>query len=366
MILILFMISSFLLLFEKNSIQKKFFFGFILLLYLVILTYRNVELVPDTKTYFYIYENSLLTRAQRIEDPGLRGIESGYIYFLRIFKNLKFEYTSFLFFNSLLMLIIWLKMTKKIIKNVELAFFIFLPFYSLFYFTITIRSGLANLLAYCGVVYYIKKKNIVLYYIIIAISAQFHTSMVVYFLLPPMFKIFKNINKKYLYLFILGCFMLSFFKLGIVINNVLLEMVKCTIGPYYPKINRYIVAYAQNTISEWGISIRLLKNLIIGVYFIALKNRLKSENTQIYNYFLIIFLIGIFFNSFFSFIKFNSSRIGDILIFYEFILFTMLYEDTESVKERRIELLVILLNSIVMLLFLINWIPIFSKIFIKI
>lgn len=365
MIILLFLISICILLFSIRYKNNKLGLYFILILFVVLITFRDINLVPDTQAYNYIYDNSFLNKIERIRDAGLRGIEIGYIYYLRLFKKINFSYREFLFFNTLIMILIWLKTTKRILTNPMIAFFIFFPFYGLFYFSVTIRAGLANLLAYVITIIYLKKNNKFIYYIGIFISSLIHTTMVIYFIFPLVYKFFIKIKKRYIYWFIILCFFISYFKLGFLISDKILDFLLSKIGSYYPKIIRYTKGYAEDVLISYNISLRLLKNQILAFYFIKLKNKIKISKYKIYNYFLMMYIIGIFLNSFFSYMKFNSSRLGDVLIFYEFVLLGLLYENTNK-KLKLTVLMIIILNSIIMLFFLINWLPVFRGVFIKI
>jgi hypothetical protein len=304
-------------------VKKNAILLFILTILSIQLALRN-DKTPDTAEYKLIYENS-------IDDHS--SIEFLYISFNRFCNEIGLSFTNYLLIVTYTLFIGWYNLTKQITNNLLLAFIVFLPFYGFYFYGIILRAAIAVTICYLAIIILLKfrgLKKYILYYLLIFIASGFHLTAMLFLVLPIIAQ--KHYKNRSLYLFLIyGAFLPLFNNYIPIIKEISFKYLALF------EFNR-VEGYLSRASEEMMYSINLFKHLIFGGIFIFLRNRV-IEKQAIYNFFLNIYLIGCFLLALFSFVT-AGGRVGIMFLFFEFTLFSLLYESS-NIKKMNISIFII-------------------------
>lgn len=298
--------------FLKFNKRTKFLIYATLYIWIIILlSLLRSDNIPDTLEYKEIY---LFHSMEDIVEKGFMFINKSFLSFGISFHLFLFIYLCFLFCCFFLC-------TRKLVENVNLAFLLFLPYFGFYYFGIIIRVALAISICFIGITYLLNHKTsygICLYYTIVTIAFFIHQTTILFYILPLVG--FINIKKKYLYIILSIGILLPFLSLQ---NHILTQLETISqLLSFSPRFQKYI-DHADISSQMYGLS--KIKFGLCGILFVYLKDYISLEKLKTYNFFLNTYCIGTILTLMFYFVP-AGGRLGEIFIFFEFILLTYLYE----------------------------------------
>lgn len=310
-VIVIFIVVLFLSLMKS---QKALFLSFICLLYM--LSLRTSE-IPDTDVYKWMYD-----------DPFSRMDynEVGYLFLGYFFKCItNAEFIVYYLFISILCLLLWHKATKKLFPNEKemgVLFLIFLSFYGFFYFGITIRNCLSELLILCGLVFYITNKGTkrIILYLLFALFAVFIHKSALFFFVYLLLINRKITTSGYYSIFIACIFIWLLSGIGIS-RGIIGELSHMSM---LEKLDGYATSREA---SPNMFSLQIILNLIISFLLIKYRRFILPVFKKKYDCFLKINMIGLLTMSLIWSIP-TSYRFYNMFFFFNYIpLYLMIFKN---------------------------------------
>ncbi|WP_369696123.1 EpsG family protein [Parabacteroides gordonii] len=311
--------------------RTKFLLYTILYTWIIaLLSLLRSDNIPDTLEYKEIY------LFQSMEDI----VETGFMFINKSFLSFGVSFHLFLLIYLCFLFCCYFLCTRKLVENVNLAFLLFLPYFGFYYFGIIIRVALAISICYIGITYLLNHKTpygIFFYYAIVTIAFFIHQTTILFYILPLVG--FINIKKKYLYVILSIGILLPFISLQ---NQILTQLETMSqLLSFSPRFQKYI-DHADTSSQMYGLS--KIKFGLCGILFVYLKDYIYPNKVKTYNFFLNTYCIGTILTLMFYFVP-AGGRLGEIFIFFEFILLTFLYE--YSSLNKRAVLIALFLNILI-------------------
>lgn len=253
---------------------------------------------------YFNYMNSFYS-GMEVKNRG-----TGEFLFYRL-MHLFSKYYVFIIFHSLVLISVLFIYTRKYNKpnNYILFFFLFLCMSGMFFNMISaLRSTMAACVFFIGLeLFYLRKKNIIFYSISVIIASLFHTSVIVFIILPFIELIYRNINYKLIFFLlfvslIFGMFLSKYFY-NFVFSNVNL-------------FDSYLAYLDKHTTNDATLNATLFKSLYLFPAYYILKYLKNIKGV----YYYIGMLATIFFFIFFLNLNFESRFTSYLFIFVIFSL----------------------------------------------
>lgn len=326
-IFILVIIFFFEYFFSIKHISKIFECIFILF-FIILFSSRNSS-IPDTDSYLKIYQNT---------SSYYNNIEIGFLTYNNFMRNIGFSFYQYLIISEVILFGIWIYVTKNIFNKNTLPLIIFMSYMGLYFYGIVFRAAIATTLAYYAIyilIYKNYKHKLIIYYLIIFTTILIHQSMVL-LLFIPLFA-FKNIKSNYLYFILIISLIIPITG----INKYILLLYSKVIDIL--DLNRFN-NYIENTSidNETSYALINIKYVIIGVICVYSRKYIVIKQ-NIYNFFMNIYILGIFILSTTYFIT-AGSRMAMTLLFFEFILVSFIYYYSIYLKRISFIYIIILLS----------------------
>ena len=276
MTLIIFYIIA--LLICRSNLKGKVHFS--IFLFAILFTLRN-DLVPDTISYKEIYSQNI---------SEISSIEMGFKYLCYLSNNIfGLSFSQFLFFLTFILMELWYMVTKKMLPNYNygLLFIGFMSFFGLYYNGIVIRSSIAIIIVYFGILYLLngRFKSFLLFSILLVAAFFFHrtTAIFVVALLA-----LKRYNKLVLYIMVALSLIIAITHPFSSIQN----QVELILGfsDEFSKYNSYAMDETKNT----GFDFIYTSYILICLLGIMCRDYIecKDGDKTIYNLFLNLYILG--------------------------------------------------------------------------
>jgi hypothetical protein len=296
---------------------KTFFLSLVYLWIILIFTFRDNS-VPDTQNYINIYNSPSA-------DPG---IEYLFTLLCKTGNLLGLSFNGFLFVYQVILFGSWFYISKKLFKDIHLAFMVFLPFMGIYNFGIIIRAGMGLSLCYAAIVYLIYNRTVrgyIFYYSMVTIAVFFHQAMIVFYLLPLF--LFRNFNPVVLLTVLIIALIIPLLNIQRLISDFLESYIKLfSLSQFFS----YTQVHANFDIR--GVySLTMIKYWLMAMLFIWLRKRI-TEKKDVYNCFLNIYISGVFLISLTHFIT-AGNRLSYMFFFFEFALVAMIFEYSSLPKK---------------------------------
>lgn len=204
---LLFFVSVWIL-FEKYSLNRKAYFIPCFLL-VVFASIRNYTIGTDTPNYTSFFRGSI-SLDNYVFDPR---VELGYQFFEYIILTISKQYYSLFIASSLIIVPSILYIIKKYSVNYFISVYIYIAFAFYTVYFNTLRQGIAIAICMLGIYFFINKK-LIPYFFVILLASTFHISAWVMLLL---YFVVHHINIKLEYKVLMSFFMT--FSLGKVVIN---------------------------------------------------------------------------------------------------------------------------------------------------
>lgn len=315
---------------QFNKRTKFLIYTFLYIWIVALLSFLRSDNIPDTLEYKEIY------LFQSMEDI----VETGFMFINKSFLSFGVSFHLFLFIYVSVLFCCYFLCTRKLVNNVHLAFLVFLPYFGFYYFGIIIRVALAISICYIGIIYLLNHKTkygVFVYCIVVTIAFFIHQTAILFYILPLVG--FVNIKKKYLYLILGLGILFPFLSLQ---NQILTQLETISqVLSFSPRFQKYI---DRADISSQMYGLSKIKFGLCGILFVYLKDYISTDKLKTYNFFLNTYCIGTILTLMFYFVP-AGGRLGEIFIFFEFILLTFLYE--YSSLNKRIVLTALFLNILI-------------------
>lgn len=272
--------------------------------------------VPDTINYYDIFHYSM--------DDIMMQYEYGYRYLNYICHDiLKMDFNSYLFIISLFMLEGWYYCTKRLLPQAHygVLFLLFFSFYGIYYDGIVIRNALGIVICYIGFLLLEKpyKYKYILYYLFVILAFLMHVGTVLFALVPFLRK---PLKKRTLIIWSLINISLVVFVRIDFIHGILDRLFA------FEELSRLSNFQNDENVAEQRISLFFILNYILSVFVIFLRDKVHPPRLDLYNFFLNIFIYGVFLNCLTSSIN-AGSRAGDQFIYFSSIpVYLACYEST--------------------------------------
>jgi hypothetical protein len=299
----------------KQEVKTAFFF-LVYIMLILIFGLRGVD-VPDTQYYMDSYYNL----------PKSADYEYLYSYITHIARSLGLSFNGFLITYQFIMFGIWFYATRKCLNDVHLAFLIFLGFMGFLYFGIVIRAAMGICLCYLALIYLYENrtfKGYLLYYLLVTLGFFFQKSMIVFYILPLF--AFKRVNTVILVSIMSFSILMPLMNVQTIIANTLEAYINLFSAD---KLLSYTRVHADFDIHGLY-SMTMIKYWIMAWIFIWLRTMVVSKG-DLYNLFLNIYVSGVFLITLTYFIS-AGNRLAYILLFFEFFLVVLLYENSTIPK----------------------------------
>lgn len=286
--------------------QKALLVSFICLLWM--LSLRTSE-IPDTDTYKWMYD-----------DPFSRMDynEVGYLFLGYIFNLItNADFIVYNIFVSVLCLFLWFLSVRRLFpaeNKIGILFLIFLSFYGFFYFGITIRNCLSNLLIFYGISLYLTKKSklrIVLYLVIVLLAVFIHKSALFFFVY--LLIINRKISTSGCYCIFGLCVLVWLFS-GIGISRGIIGELSHI--SFLDKLDGYA---ESREASPNMLSLQIIMNFFISYFSIRCRRFILPIFKKTYDCFLKINMLGLITMSLIWSIP-TAYRFYNMFFFYNFIL----------------------------------------------
>ncbi|WKD86100.1 hypothetical protein KCTC32516_01459 [Polaribacter huanghezhanensis] len=271
-----------------------YLFLFVSLILLNLVRLYGQSSFPDIPEYKYMFEqiqpiSFIIKNGYGLDDYAFT-VEIGYRYFISIFKLFSSNFSSFLFFTSLIQLSVFYYFCKRYKISTVNAFPIYIALTYLTFQIGMLRQALAFCIFLIALIH-INKKTI--YLLLIFLGITFHNSMI--FCLSLIW-VDKFINRKLIYFLFLFSLILYVLKVDL-INSIIsfsgfdTEFDALRIGYYMNSVDR------QNNYLGIGFWERVI--LFISMNFIykelLINNKINKYNNLIYNLGVSVILLQIFF-----------------------------------------------------------------------
>ena len=273
--------------------------------------------------------------------------EYGYRLLGDIFRQLTgADFMAFYIFVVAIGLLIWLLCTRKLFhqERYGILLLLFMPFYGYFYFGVTIRNALAEIIVYGAFVTFLlaKRYRWILYVSLVILASFIHRSSLAFLIVI----FFANANLKSFHLLVIYglcvCFwLMSGFDFA---QGVLLQISQLDV---LSKVSHFANRSLMNTNM---FSLQNIVAFIMMLLCIMQKDCITSRYQRIYSFFLNVSLVGLFvmslfwhvptayrfYNMFFFFnfpilylVTFHNKLVNINLLKYSFaVLFSIIYFST--------------------------------------
>lgn len=298
--------------------QKALFISFLCLLWM--LSLRTNE-IPDTDVYQWMYNDPIY----RMEFN-----EPGYLLLGYVFKLLTgADFIAFSIFFSILCLSLWYWGIKRLFpkdQNIGVIFLLFLSFFGFFYFGITIRNCLSEILILCGITFYIRnkgaKRNLYfILFVLFAFSIHLSAAFFLFFLLFIKYKM--SLRRYYIVLFV--CFILWFLSGSTWSRGIVAEISHI---PVFEKLEHYSSSMAE---APNMFSLQVLINWVISFFSLWCYRFIYPRYKSIYVCFLRINMLGLLILSLVWSIP-ASYRFYNMSFFFNFILIYLMIYKNKRIK----------------------------------
>lgn len=320
---------------NTSPVLKKYYLLLLAIMSVITFSLRGSE-IPDTDEYEYIYNNL----------SAYDNIELGFQFVINLFRSFDFSFFVFLLFVNVFLVLFWFLIMSHEIYDLSFSFWMYYSYIGLFYYGIITRASIAIIICLYALLILINKKNIksyISYFILVSVSLLFHQTMLVFYLFP--FWLFKHIRTKYLFCFLF----LSCFVPYLNIQYHLLDLIYYIISLF--SFNRFD-NYIQNAFfNPYDLSFSLLstKFLIEAFFLLYMRKYVLHSNMLKYDAFLNTYIIGVFLLLLLGFFP-SAGRLALIFLFFEFLMFSILWNDMKELKLNRMVLVLSpILNFIVFL-----------------
>ena len=297
-LLLYFLIIQFFANNAKNYINKGLPY-FVLLLSFIILNLVRIygqSIFPDIPNYKYIFDqiypiSFVIKSGYGLYEYGAN-VDVGYMTFISVFKFFSSNFSFFLFFVSIIELLVFYFFCKKYKISVVNAFPIYI---SLTYLTFQIGM-LRQAIAFCFfllALIYINRKIVYIFFVLL--GATFHSSILFCFILIWSDRF---VNRKFFYVIFSFSLVLYLLKIDIINNFVSFlgfekEFQAARVG-FYMNVDR------PNSFLGIGFWDRLLLFILMNIVYadLLVKNKINKYNNLIYNLGISVILLQmIFFSS---------------------------------------------------------------------
>jgi hypothetical protein len=211
-------------------------------------------------------------------------IEGGFKYLIRIYKNIfSNSYNGFVFFIAFLSIFLKYLYFKKL-RHPFLAIIIYI---SLFYFILEyngIRQGLAASFVLIAFFFWIRRKNAVIYFIMIGIASSIHISSILFF--PLFFLFIKKISfkKSTIIVFLIAALCIRYFLIEKFLS-IAASLSEGTAIAQLAQLSNYLF------INKFSILIPgFIRRIVVIILFILITDKKRISNRYFY-----LYLIGTFF-----------------------------------------------------------------------
>jgi hypothetical protein len=273
---------------------------------------------------------------------GQAGIELGFIYFAVFFKSIIPNYFAFVFFNSIIDVILLNVFFKRYSRYYTLSFILFIVFGGLILEFNLIRNIKAVLLFLISIKY-LQERKIIPYMLLNLAGFFFHSSAIVFF---PLYFI---LNKQWPQWLIWGIFIVGniIYLLQIkYLGPALISVADLMGGRMGVKVRLY---FSMDLYSRpYGIGIGYIERIITFFIFIIFQKKLKEENSNniiFINAFLLYFIIYFFFAE----IMVAIERLSLLFVFSYWIVYPKILELINKSINKLVFVLFILAYSVLKL-----------------
>lgn len=277
-------------------------------------------------------------------------VEQGFLYICRLFNNIGFSFSFFLFFLSVVMLYSWCNITGRILsdRKLLLAFVIFISYMGIYYNGVVIRAYIAIMISYIGIYYFVlKRKKYLLYVSCCIIACFFHISAMAFIIIP--FLLDRSFKDIWLY-------SLLFFSFALMLLNASTGFITNTLLAIVNKLSVLGVSRFSEYISRAegaSLSINSLKYLFSALFYIYMRNKVSVDikSKRVLDLFLNIYVVGVSLFFILSFIP-SASRLAQLFLFFEFVPIVVL----ASIATKKQKLAI---NLFISILILANYVSLF-------
>ena len=301
------------------------------------------DIVPDTIPYrdmfmgLYDYSST---------------IENGYLWFCSLFYRWRFSFQGYLFVWAFFSLVIWWKCTIRVTKsdNIFWPLMLFMSYMGIYNYGIIIRAATALTIIYVALTYYLCSESrfrLFVYWGLCFVAMQFHQTVFIYLVIPFICK--KVYPKSILYTVLCLSLLLSFSVELFQSQQKVLSLVFDKLGNmgYLTRLNSY-VERSEDALA-FSFSFTQLKFCIFALFFVYIRKFIDNEKiTNGYNFFLNIYVVGVLLYALFSYIM-AGVRLSYLLLFFEFILATIVVLYINKRNLRAVTFLVVVLVNYIIL-----------------
>lgn len=327
----------------RNRPNSKWPSVLMVLTYVVVFSMRGMG-VADTEPYYEVYTGFF--------DYGM---EVGYLFLNLLFRNWGVTFRGFLFFVAIFDLFLWYHYTKKTLNqnNILIPLALFMSNMGMIYYGIVLRSGMANAIMMIPIsymlllyesegrpVYSSGKKIKILFKILflfggsLFVAGLFHQS--IYVIIIAIVLYYFPFSKKVQY---------AFLVIALIIGSIsfIPQLISSIVQPILEDLGMRMSDRLNRDVSQ-GISLYQIINVCIGFIYINWGKYIKDPGKQKqYQFILNIYIFGVFMSGAFSYLT-AGSRIGHLLIFYEFFIPALLLSNvTNKVVCKKITLVILLI-----------------------
>ena len=308
-------------------------------------SFRTNE-IPDTSVYSWMYEDSM----SRMDVN-----EIGYLYICNLVNTYAgIDLVTFFLIQIAFCLIVWYNITKRILTDETdfgMCFLLFVAFYGFFYFGVTTRNALSEILVLCGFGNFLvlkNKKRYYFYFLFILLASLIHRSAAIFIVLLPILKSKPSTS------LLFRCYFLCvvFWLLGGagISRGIVDEFSKISL---FSKLENY--STSKETVPSM-LSLQILINLVLTFVAIAQKKFINEEYRNTYRYFLNLNMIGLVTLSLIWPVP-TSYRFYNMFFFFNYILLYLLIFQNKNFKLRGVKSIMAVFVSIVYFATLIHAFP---------
>lgn len=320
---------------NTSPVLKKYYLLLLAIMSVITFSLRGSE-IPDTDEYEYIYNNL----------SAYDNIELGFQFVINLFRSFDFSFFVFLLFVNVFLVLFWFLIMSHEIYDLSFSFWMYYSYIGLFYYGIITRASIAITICLYALCFLINRKTVKAYFVyffLISISLIFHQTMLVFYLFPCW--IFKNIKTRYLICFLL----LSCFIPYLNIQYYLLDFIYYVLSIFsFNRFDNYIqkAFFQPQDLLFTFFSIKILIESFVLLY---MRKYVLRCNLLKYNAFLNTYILGFFLLILLGFFP-SAGRLALIFLFFEFFMFSILWDDMKTLKVNRTILIFFpILNFIVFL-----------------
>lgn len=329
----LFLIISIFIVLNINNLSLKSYKAiiiFLIILFSILISFRNPINFPDIAEYEIFYENISLKNIT----IGYSYFELGFIilsYLIKIIigNNIKIYF----FLLSLFQLLVLLYAIKNILNhNIEqnkkklkykvlvLFLIVYIPYYGIYYNSIVLRQSFSIAFTTLGISFLINKK-LINYLVSSILAILFHRTSIIFIIIGLIIYIIKYyINKKYYNYYIYILIIILSIIIGINYNMIFIIMNREIIKNF---IDERMMRYILEIMNEQYV-IFSLRNILLAIKFILILIIYKDikclKNDADINFIFYIYFIGILINMIFSSKSYIQRILDYFYIFYYYII----------------------------------------------